>query len=149
MYLRTEQWPFSVVGVTEDLTSFVDILERLLPRFFQGATEYLRQERCQVYSSQLCRQYCGCETVPAIEELVVSARDKHKNTILSRKCLQSLKGELGNPNIGRFYIFFCFFPLERKIPILFDIRILFFILIRKTLLVFLKIIYLTVSTMIG
>jgi hypothetical protein len=105
MYLRTEQSPFSVVGVTEDLTSFVEILERLLPRFFQGATEYLRQKRCQGYPSQLCRQYCGCETVSAIKELVVSARDKNKNTNLC------LKGELGNRKIGRFYINFLAFCL--------------------------------------
>ncbi len=33
-----------VVGVTEDLESFVEVAERLLPRFFQGATAYIRED---------------------------------------------------------------------------------------------------------
>ena len=33
---------FVVVGVTEDLESFVGVLEQLLPQFFGGGVQYLR-----------------------------------------------------------------------------------------------------------
>ena len=35
---------YLVVGVTEDLESFIEIVEWLLPKFFRGATSLYKQE---------------------------------------------------------------------------------------------------------